>query len=287
MMEGEYYHEYDMALSYLPLPVPAPFRPLTPAVGAGFRFKCSSNEGALLVLPDGASRKNLIPLNAFREYAIVQTPAWYNFVTHQLNRIISNGSLYLVTGVDKARSWGVASYSNIPGERHILLRPSDANDISAPATRHYAWERSGQVAARAGPRRPVRHENQCVFVRGYKLALRTNRIASALKGQVKLSHTEDSDPKDIIDRGQGILGTFKSPSFGSSTRHHEPSTSGASQLSDGCEPRNTPEVLVQLFPDIPEVMAAILLSLWFLRADAIVAGSRTTHPRSSMSISSA
>ena len=285
-MDGEYYHDYFMNLSYLPPPpVPAPFRPSTPGVGAGFRFKCSSNEGALLVLPDGASRKNLIPLKAFREYAIVQTPAWYDFVTNQLNRIITNGSLYLVTGVDKARSWGVASYSNIPGERHILLRPSDANDTSAPATRHYAWERSGQVAARAGPRRPVRQENQCVFVRGYKLALRTNRIASALKGQVKLFHTEDSHPRDILDRGQGILGTSKSPSLG--TRHHEPSTPGASRLSDGCESQNTPEVLVQLFPDIPEVTASILLSLSFSWADTVVIGSRTTHLRSSMNICSA
>jgi hypothetical protein len=257
MLKGEYYHD-DMNSFCLPPPVSAPFRPSTPGFRTGFRFQCSSNEGALLVLPDGASRKNLIPLDEFREYAIVRTPAWYNFVTKRLRRIISNGSLYLVTGVDKARSWGVASYSNISGERHILLRPSDADDTSAPA--NYAWERSGQVAARAGPRRPVRRENQCVFIRGYKLALRTNRIASALKGQVILFHTEDSDPKDILDRGQGIVGTSaKSPSPG--TRHHEPSAPGASQLSDRCESRSAPEALVQLFPDIPEVTASIFTVL--------------------------
>jgi hypothetical protein len=189
---------------------------------------------------------------------MLQTPAWYDFVNGQLNRMASNGSLYLVTGADKALSWGVASYSNTSGETGISLQLTVADNTNVPATRHYAWERSGQVAARAGPRRPARYENQCVFIRGFKLALRTNPLTTALMGPVKLFHTMNSDPSDILQKGHDIPGAPKSSSFGAwlGRQDNGGSSSGGSQRPLDIGSACSPDVTIELFPEVSEVRSS-------------------------------
>ncbi|KAJ7817011.1 hypothetical protein B0H13DRAFT_1530743, partial [Mycena leptocephala] len=75
-------------------------------VGSSLTFKFQSKEGAVLVLPEGASRQNLLPVETFRAYARQYSAQWYTFTRDCLP---ASGSLFVVTGCDKGPSWGIAT----------------------------------------------------------------------------------------------------------------------------------------------------------------------------------
>ncbi|KAJ7679997.1 hypothetical protein B0H14DRAFT_2192421, partial [Mycena olivaceomarginata] len=79
--------------------------------GAVVEISTSSKETAVLLLPDGASRTDL-RRKKFRDYALKNAQRWYAFVNGDLERMVNNGDLYLVTGTDKSSSWSVAAFEN-------------------------------------------------------------------------------------------------------------------------------------------------------------------------------
>ncbi|KAJ7141299.1 hypothetical protein C8R44DRAFT_604365 [Mycena epipterygia] len=93
-------------------------------VGAGGVIEVSTNskQTGLLLLPDGASRSDLRPLQVFRDYASKHAPNWYAFVNGNLGRMIGNGDLYFVTGFTKSTSWSVAAVENTSGDGKVSLK---------------------------------------------------------------------------------------------------------------------------------------------------------------------
>ncbi|KAJ7138461.1 hypothetical protein C8R43DRAFT_842309, partial [Mycena crocata] len=84
--------------------------PMIPAGGA-----------AVLLLPDGGDSLDLRRKQLFRDYALKHADHWYRFLNIQLGRMIENGAIYLITGCDKATSWGVACFSQETSQREISL----------------------------------------------------------------------------------------------------------------------------------------------------------------------
>ena len=103
---------------------------------AAYRFtSAATTEGAVLILPEGASREDLRGYQAqFRQYTIENALRWYQFANQRLDRDIPNGSLILVTGRDMAFSWGIASFSDVSSDMEVELtfRPSYSGT--------YSWE---------------------------------------------------------------------------------------------------------------------------------------------------
>jgi hypothetical protein len=155
--------------------------------GAGIEFHASTSEGAILYLPEGASRTNLLNVEKFRNQAIKHSRDWYYFVNVTLGRRAPNGSLYLVTGCDKSPSWGVASFSKGQGGGGLTLKLI-AQVAQANASYSHAWETTCGVNARYGPY-PPNHDrgvnNQAVFIRGFTLSLRDG-LSAMLKGPHKV-----------------------------------------------------------------------------------------------------
>ncbi|KAJ3921478.1 hypothetical protein F5877DRAFT_88793 [Lentinula edodes] len=94
--------------------VPEDFRPIldfdfddTEEVGAGLSYSSTASKGALLVLPEGGKRVDHLHRARFEKYAAECAPSWYIHVNRALGRTACNGSLYLITGFDKARAWGL------------------------------------------------------------------------------------------------------------------------------------------------------------------------------------
>ncbi|KAJ6472584.1 hypothetical protein C8R45DRAFT_1164303, partial [Mycena sanguinolenta] len=73
--------------------------------GGDFTFKCRPPEGAVLALPHGAVLKKLINVEPVREYARKNAERWYAYMKGTRGLDVDNGSLYLVTGCEKAMSW--------------------------------------------------------------------------------------------------------------------------------------------------------------------------------------
>ncbi|KAJ7126735.1 hypothetical protein C8R44DRAFT_667434, partial [Mycena epipterygia] len=71
---------------------------------------CGGPRGAVLALPHGAHLAKLENLESVRRYAATHAESWYKYINGARGRGLANGSLYLVTGCEKAQSWGMASF---------------------------------------------------------------------------------------------------------------------------------------------------------------------------------
>ena len=79
-------------------------------------FTSSMSEGAVLILPSGASREDLVYPPHLYDYVKLNAMRWYQLC----NRVndekgarvhnVPNGTLRLVTGVDRATSWATATF---------------------------------------------------------------------------------------------------------------------------------------------------------------------------------
>ncbi|KAJ7096078.1 hypothetical protein C8R44DRAFT_378915 [Mycena epipterygia] len=146
-------------------------------VGAGavVEISTSSKRTAVLLLPDGASRTNLRFPDKFRDHALKHAQAWYDFLSG-LGHMVENGELYLVTGVDKSASWSVAAVENYAEDCSVSLKLKAAQIGSAGASYTWEWETVAAFAD-SGPRRLPGEElgakNQTVFLRGFRIAIRS------------------------------------------------------------------------------------------------------------------
>ncbi|KAG9225991.1 hypothetical protein CCMSSC00406_0009088 [Pleurotus cornucopiae] len=186
--------------------------------GAAMEYTWSSTEGAVLHLPDGASRINIHAKQThFQQQAAKHAEAWYRFaVTEGFN--ISNGSLYLITGCDKTNSWmvGAFSSSSTTSGLQVKLRIGVAQ---GQASYNYSWTRHIPVTHRTGPLiddttavcdlvdlerddelfavDAPRGNNQCAFIRGTKIKLKENIFRHLLKipttGISPLEHASEDD----------------------------------------------------------------------------------------------
>ncbi|KAJ7017427.1 WD40-repeat-containing domain protein [Mycena alexandri] len=142
--------------------------------GAIIELSTASTQAAVLLLPDGGSRLDLRFSNRFRNLAIKHAQSWYAFVTG-LGTAVENGDLYLITGVDKSVSWGVAAAKSHTEDGRISLKLSAAQIGSAGGSNTWHWE-ANSAFADMGPRRPPGEaqstQNQTVFLRGFKIIIR-------------------------------------------------------------------------------------------------------------------
>ncbi|KAF9022897.1 hypothetical protein BDZ89DRAFT_956163, partial [Hymenopellis radicata] len=79
-------------------------------------------QAAVLMLPNGAHRYEAKNIPIYENYASENGIAWYQYVNGTLNRGAPNGSLYLVTGCDKCRSWGTAAVSQPEETQEVSLK---------------------------------------------------------------------------------------------------------------------------------------------------------------------
>jgi len=123
-------------------------------VGSGFHFESSSTEGAVLVLPEGALRADLTAMAKvkFRDEADNHAFSWRNFAKGGSANQSGPTSLYLITGVDKTTSWGIASYCNASSDRNMSLKFKTASVISGSVQYTYRWEVNSGATVRVGPR---------------------------------------------------------------------------------------------------------------------------------------
>ncbi|KAJ7483278.1 hypothetical protein FB451DRAFT_1129176 [Mycena latifolia] len=188
-------------------------------------------ETALLLLPDGASRWDLRPLQIFRDYALKHAQSWYEFVNGDLRRMVGNGDLYLLTGFTKSTSWSVAAVENQSSSGNVSLKLKATQVATAGACCAWEWE-SASSSVNSGPRRRLPGEelwrdNQTVFVRGFKVSLRT----TPLKRHPKLLSVANSKWANVTSKSTYV--PFSQPRPGVSSINDLPSSPPRGSSSDG------------------------------------------------------
>ncbi|KAF7336933.1 C2H2-type domain-containing protein [Mycena venus] len=109
--------------------------PLFP--GGHFVFNCEGPNGAVLALPFGAHQAKLENLEDVRHFVGKHAESWYKYVNKTKGRGVPNGSLYLVTGWEKAMSWGMASFRDVLENSFQLSFEPTAN---ADNGYNYRWK---------------------------------------------------------------------------------------------------------------------------------------------------
>ncbi|KAH0838802.1 thioredoxin-like protein [Lanmaoa asiatica] len=140
----------------------------------GYTFNLSSSEGALLILPEGAECHDVRDPRPFFEQASRHAATWYHFAEENLGRIISHDSIYVITGFHKARSWGLAGYQNEKGNSDFSARFTVGTREGGNLAANYNWETTRSMDWRVGPFDGLGIANQSVFIRGFKIALRSS-----------------------------------------------------------------------------------------------------------------
>ncbi|KAJ7873171.1 hypothetical protein B0H13DRAFT_1025037 [Mycena leptocephala] len=92
--------------------------------GGHFMFSCGAPKGAVLALPHGAHLQKLRNLETLRTYVAKHAESWYKYIRVTRGRELENGSLYLVTGWEKAPSWGMASFRGAGGGFQLAFQPT-------------------------------------------------------------------------------------------------------------------------------------------------------------------
>ncbi|KAE9396907.1 hypothetical protein BT96DRAFT_92979 [Gymnopus androsaceus JB14] len=82
-----------------------------PDFGAGLSVISTESCGSLLILPEGGHKTNHMQVLKFQKYAVDYVNSWLNHVNDADGYFAREvEGLYLVTGCDKARAWGIASF---------------------------------------------------------------------------------------------------------------------------------------------------------------------------------
>ena len=143
-------------------------------------FQCLAAEGAVLVLPNGATLYEAVNKHHFQTHAARHAISWYEYSLNE-GRDISNGSLYFVTECIKSVNWGIAVFyaHSVTGEYLRVIFDEGS----------CRWDPGDKVEARVGPKPKDifvsgdEEPNQCVFLRGFKIMLRPDiwdRLKSAV-----------------------------------------------------------------------------------------------------------
>ncbi|KAF8548780.1 hypothetical protein OG21DRAFT_1515937 [Imleria badia] len=136
-----------------------------------YEFTPSPAKGAILILPDGATSHDLPANERFRKVAMEHAFDWYEIAKEHYGESISSGSLYLITGFYKARSWSLASFHDATGTepRNIKVIPREGE----PTIARREWMCTFPVQYRDGPGPDHNGSvNQTIFISGFKIAVR-------------------------------------------------------------------------------------------------------------------
>ncbi|KAF8556855.1 hypothetical protein OG21DRAFT_530348 [Imleria badia] len=154
---------------------------------ADYEFSMSMEDGAVLILPEGAQSRDLQNEKRFLDEAIRHAVDWYECATEEGGRLISNDSLYLITGFHKAHSWSLGaagrSVSSLHEQRSAKFKVGQIHEGGLTAEA-YSWEATHGFEGRVGPMHPYQLPNhilsggirggvpnQTVFIRGFRITV--------------------------------------------------------------------------------------------------------------------
>jgi len=161
-----------------------------------YKFTATSNAGAVLIIPSGATLYELRDqqkLNEFRDLITKHALDWC--------RCANQDSLSLITGVCKTSSWTLGAFEGRSRGKDITIKKSDDRD---PSTTAYKWSTTFDLDYQSCLKDDAL-ENQTVFVRGFRV--KTGQANDA----VVVDRMEGVQLVGSVERGggrQGILASW-------------------------------------------------------------------------------
>lgn len=234
---------------------------------APYAFSCR-DPGAICTLPEGSSSEELRKLESIRQYACQNARSWYKYINGPRGRRAENGSIYLITGCEKTKYWGMAAFQDITGPDRFRLSFGETGN----ADLRYDWVERGPGAAKSGSvpledvdGAPSHPRNQCIFIQGFKITLGQGVWAS-LFNEVEISSIENS-PRKVWNAMASFI-PFCGPTRWPSSSWPFSTWSGAISNRSAAETHqshadglSTLVVSISAFPDLLRV--SLFFVIWF------------------------
>jgi hypothetical protein len=165
----------------------------------------------VLALPHGAHLEKLGNLETLRRYAAKNAKSWYEYVKGpKRGRQLVNGALYLVTGCEKAASWGMASFNEMSPNAEFQLAFRATSD--ADSGYRYRWLRGPARQKHADPSLvPGTPPNQTMFIHAYTISLGEG-IWGKIFRDVAISQLVDQQQMPKFENGPAPFGSQNSSS---------------------------------------------------------------------------
>ncbi|KAK7033461.1 hypothetical protein R3P38DRAFT_795399 [Favolaschia claudopus] len=137
--------------------------------GGNFLFDCQGPDGAVLALPHGAQLERLENLESMRRYAAKNAESWYKYVNQTRGRGLVNGALYLVTGWEKAKSWGMATFQDVSLRSEFQIAFSPTTDVENGY--RYRWDGAYFHNKHVDPPLSADPLNQTTFIHAFAISV--------------------------------------------------------------------------------------------------------------------
>ncbi|KJA23883.1 hypothetical protein HYPSUDRAFT_65988 [Hypholoma sublateritium FD-334 SS-4] len=220
---------------------------------ATFGCDADTEEGALLMLPQGAHCERLVNMARLFDYISQSGSALYAYANNIRGRQFKNGELSVVYNCHKSTSWAIATFQNTSRERKIRMNlvSSDQSAGLQSAGARYAWDYQGTVQAKVGPEDEnddlaggddVPHvsslRNQCLFARTIKIRLAGDVWQQQFPEQDVMVGLQDEHISEFDSR----LEKSVSPPPSSSRSSSIPSSISSSALFSHSEPPSSQDL---------------------------------------------
>ncbi|KAI0248876.1 hypothetical protein BJV78DRAFT_1232159 [Lactifluus subvellereus] len=157
-------------------------------------FSCSRKRGAILSLPVQAQRNDTLAHGEFAKCILKYIDVWFAFARELGLGVTRMEDIILVTGRDLVRSWtNVAFSESKEGEQVSLgVRVTSGGDVE--------WQFSREdirgVAVNRGPSGQNLPQNQCIFIRGFRVA-RFLKMLPRLRGAAEPTQGPSGDEPEF------------------------------------------------------------------------------------------
>jgi len=133
-----------------------------------------------LIMPDGAISEDLLNRKILDKYVKDNAKHWYKYAIDDCGRMISNGDIRLVIGLDKVSCWAIATFERTVNQQ---IRLEFKGTYGEQTGTTYTWNCVGNGNGRSGPSKeeisdlrseidtPPILRNQCVFMRTLNFSL--------------------------------------------------------------------------------------------------------------------
>jgi hypothetical protein len=107
-----------------------------------------------------------------RRYAAENAESWYKYINapEGHGRRLVNGFLYLITGCEKAQSWGIATFQNVATDKEFRLRFKPRSN-SADVGYEYRWRKGSPAHKKHFRSTGENLTNQTLFIHGFSISL--------------------------------------------------------------------------------------------------------------------
>lgn len=189
-------------------------------LGAGYRFSCNAEQGALLLLKDHATAQQIHPSSPhFINYMRKNYQNWCKFARDTRGLALEPEQLVLVRGWVKTTEWAVAAFLHGGSEQELSFQAEAGSFAKAKFSVAVSQNHSSSVLHRSGPRRAATcdegevsppPQDQCVFLSYFKLKrsplfkLRM-KIVAAAEPKDDRQHTPPADGEPHDELGEGSL----------------------------------------------------------------------------------